>query len=347
MEKIDLRKLGYEELFFVRKQVVRLKEKGMAAKEIEENTGVLENQISRIWRTYQKGGILSLKPKVRGRKTGEQRKLSPEQEREIKKVIIDKTPDQLKLSFMLWTLAAIQQLIKQKHKIDLPVRSVLNYIKRWGFTCQRPVKKAYIQDAGVVDRFMTEEYPEIAKRAKEENAEIYWGDETGVNNQEYYIRGFAPKGQTPTVPSFSKRERVNMISAINNQGKNRFMMYDGSMDQNRLIDFMRRLIDDSDRKIFLFIDNLKVHHGKKVREWVEKHSASIEVFFLPPYAPERNPDEYLNHNLKRSVHSGILPVTKRDIRRKIESFMRKTQHRKEMIRDIFRHKKLRYIVECN
>ena len=131
------------------------------------------------------------------------------------------------------------------------------------------------------------------EQAKEEDAMIYWGDETGVSNCETMERGFAPKGHPPILPVETKRERVNMLSAINEQGGVRFMVYQGTMDQQRLIQFLRRLLSTARQKIFLILDNLKVHHGKLVAAWLEKHREKIEVFFLPPYAPEYNPDEYL------------------------------------------------------
>ncbi len=146
------------------------------------------------------------------------------------------------------------------------------------------------------------------ERAAKEEAVVYWGDETGVSNSETVERGFAPKGHPPVLPVETKQERVNMLSAINSQGSVRFMMYRENMDQQRLIQFMRRIIHVSDRKVFLILDNLKVHHGKLVSAWLEKHKEKIEVF-LPPYAPEYNPDEYLNHALKLSVHTGQLPYT--------------------------------------
>ena len=134
-----------------------------------------------------------------------------------------------------------------------------------------------------------------------------------------------------------------MISAISNQGKVRFMLYQDTMNQQRLIQFMERLIHSSKQKVFLILDNLKVHHGKLVAAWLEKHKGNIEVFFLPPYAPEYNPDEYLNHALKISVHSGCLPYTAEDISHKMQSFMRKLQHRPNCISNFFRHPLLSYL----
>ena len=134
-----------------------------------------------------------------------------------------------------------------------------------------------------------------------------------------------------------------MISAISNQGKVRFMVYQDTMNQQRLIQFMERLICASEQKIFLILDNLRVHHGKLVDAWLENHTKKIEVFFLPPYAPEYNPDEYLNHALKISVHSGQLPYTAEDISHKIQSFMRKLQHHPASVSNFFHHPLLSYL----
>ena len=196
MEKLDLRKMNNDELHIVRKQIVRLKEKGLMGKEIEELTGVNQQQISHIWQLYKRGGKSALKPQKSGRKKKSLMLLNPEQEQEIKQLLIDKTPDQVKLSFMLWTRQAVSDLVWLKYRIKMSLRVVTNYLSRWGFSCQRPTKRAYGQDSIRVKQFVEKDYPAIAKRAKDENAEIYWGDETGISNQENYQRGFAPYALT-------------------------------------------------------------------------------------------------------------------------------------------------------
>lgn len=344
MEKIDLRKLNGRELFFVRRQVVRLKEKGMTGLEILELTGVTPNRASEIWSLYRREGMSGLRPKASGHKKGDGALLSPAEEREIRKAIIDKTPDQMKIGGCLWTRQTISDYIARAHGKKLSLRCITNYLKRWGLTCQRPTKRAFAQDDVRVNRFMKEEYPAIAKQAKQENAEIYWGDETGIANQENYQRGFAPKGTPPVLGYETKQERVNMISAINNYGSVRFMIFQETMTQKRLIEFMGRLIHDAPRKVFLILDNLRVHHGKLVQKWLSERKEKIEIFFLPPYAPEYNPDEYLNHALKRDVHSGRHPRTLKDIIHKTQSFMRRLQHHKEYVRAFFRHPKLAYLL---
>jgi transposase len=206
---------------------------------------------------------------------------------------VDKTPDQLKLPFALWTRDAVRLAIKQRYHIDLPIRTMGDYLKRWGFTPQKPVKRAYEQDPKKLAQWLETDYPEIAARAKQEKAEIEWGDETGIQNDAYNAKGFSPKGKAPIIHLNAKKSSINMISAITNHGKVRFMLYREKMSSPVLIKFMSRLVKDTPRKVFLILDNLKVHHSKKVTVWLETNREKIEVFYLPPYSPEHNPDEYL------------------------------------------------------
>ena len=342
MEKIDLRRLNNDELYAVRKQVVRLKKQGKKGSEIAEAVGIYETRISQIWKAYQAEGLAGIKPKKSGRKKGSCRRLTPEEEREIRAVIINKAPEQLKMAGFLWTRAKICAYIKRVYGKAIVPQVISRYLKRWGLTCQRPTKRAWGQDLARVERFKKEEYPAIAARARVEDADIYWGDETGVNNTENFERGFAPKGQPPVLPVETKRAHVNMISAITNKGSVRFMIYDETMKQQLLLDFLKRLVKDAPRKVFLILDNLRVHHGKIVAAWLLENKEKIEVFFLPPYSPEINPDEYLNHALKLDVHSGEHPRSKKDIHHKVESFMRRLQHNRESVSAFFSHKTLAY-----
>ena len=344
MEKVDLRKLEASAIYEKYQQVVRLKQMGYTGKQVSGMTLVSESQVSRIWRGFCNGGAKAIKPKKRGRKQGEQKLLSKEQEREIRGIIIDKTPDQLKFSFMLWTRQAISELVMQMYGISLSLRVITNYLKSWGFSCQRPTKKAIVQDNIKVKKFMEEDYPGIARLAKAENAEIYWGDETGVDNQEHYQRGFAPKGQPPVICVETKRERVNMISAITNKGSLRFMIFDERMTQQKLIEFMERLVLDSSRKIFLILDNLKVHHGKIVKTWLAEHKNEIELFYIPPYSPELNPDEYLNQAMKKNVYGGASPRTKADIKDKVYRYIHRLSFYPEEVSAFFRHRNVRYTI---
>ena len=166
---------------------------------------------------------------------------------------------------------------------------------------QRPVQRAYKQDEKKIDKWLNEEFPGITKRAEEENADIFFGDETNIQNTANYMRGYAPKGHTPVIEKEAQKLKINMLSAISKRGKLHFVLYKDSMNAQKLIDFMERLITDNKKKVFLVLDNLRVHHAKLVMEWVEQHKERIELFYLPPYAPEYNPDELLNSDIKRNA----------------------------------------------
>lgn len=342
MEKIDARKLSTDAQQQLRYQVIRLRKQGRPHKEISAITGVCRSTCSTWWNLYKNEGKKALKIKKRGRPQGRCRTLSPEQEKTVQKSIQDKCPDQMKLPFALWTRIAVQQLIKQLWTIDMPIRTVGEYLSRWGFTPQKPLRKAYKQNPKAVKAWLSQEYPKIRKRAKKEEAIIHWGDETGLCNDSYHGRSYAPRGETPAIELHPRCERVNLISSVTNQGKVRFMVYTNRMNSQTLIKFMRRLIKDSDKKIFLILDNLKVHHSYVVRDWLKEHEGDIEIFFLPSYSPELNPDEYLNCDLKAGVHSGVPARTKKDLKRKAISHLRKLQKLPGRVKKYFRHPKISY-----
>jgi len=291
--KTDLRKASAETRKAINLSIVRMLKNGKKGKEIANELGVSEGHVSNVKKIYAEQGLEGLKPKHEGRKFGEKRILNPEQEKEIQKLIVDKDPMQLKFKEYMWTRNNIRQLIKDKYGIDIKLSTLGYYLKRWGFTVQRPVKRAYKQDQKKIDEWLNTEFPGITKRANDENAEIFFGDETNIQNAANYIRGYAPKGKPPVVKVEAKRCKVNMLSAISKSGKLRFMLYKDNMNADKLIDFMSRLVRCADKKVFLILDNLRVHHSKKVQIWLDKNQNKIEVFYLPPYAPEYNPDDRL------------------------------------------------------
>ena len=342
MEKTDARTHSPQTQYEHRKQVIRLRKKGMTNKETAEIVGISITYASTIWQTFLRGGIEAIKPKARGRGHGEKRRLTVAQEAAVQKLLVDKTPDQLKLPFALWTREAVRLAIRERFGIDMPLRTITDYLKRWGFTPQKPVKRAYEQNPNKVTHWLETEYPKIAARAKQEKAEIHWGDETGIQNNAYNAKGFSPKGKAPVVRLNAKKTRINMISAVTNRGTVRFMIYQETMTAKVLITFMSRLIKDTDRNVFLILDNLRVHHGKKVTTWLEANREKIKVFYLPPYAPELNPDEYLNGDLKCRVRSGLPARSHSDLTRKTRSFMKTLQKRPQHVKNYFKHPKVVY-----
>ena len=178
----------------------------------------------------------------------------------------------------MWTRNNIRDLIKQKYKINMPLSTLGYYLALWGFSAQRPTKQAYKQDEQKVDSWLNEEFPVITQRAKAENTEIFLGDEVGVQNTANYAKGYALIGQTPIVKVKSKKMKANMLTVKSNRGKLRFVIYKDNMNFDKMIDFMLRLIDDIKKKVYLTLDNLRVHHSKKVRKLLEKPKTTSRFF---------------------------------------------------------------------
>lgn len=208
---------------------------------------------------YEQGGAATIKPASRGRNSGDGRILTDEQERSVRQIICDKRPEQLKMEFALWNRAAVMQLIERECGISLSVRGVGNYLKRWGFTPQKPIKKAHEQRPEAVQEWLGKDYPAIEQRAKAEGAEIHWGDETAVVNTDVRGRSYAPIGKTPvTYAVGGTRQKLSMIATVTNQGKARWMIIDEAFNSDKLIEFLEALIKDAEKKVFLILDNLRV-----------------------------------------------------------------------------------------
>jgi len=223
----------------------------------------------------------------------------------------------------------------------MPIRTVRSYLSRWGFTPQRPLKRAYEQQPAQVKKWLDETYPALQLRAKQENAEIHWGDETGLSSLEHYPRGYAPRGQTPVLTlSQAQRERINMISTVTNQGQVRFMLYEERFTAQVFIRFMKQLLKGSKGKLFLVLDNLRVHHAKVVKEWLADKRDKIELFFLPSYSPELNPDEYLNCDLKAKISTDRPTRKKGDMKAKMLKHMRSIQSQSKRVKQYFKHQKI-------
>jgi transposase len=257
-------------------------------------------------------------------------------------MITEKTPDQLKLAFALWTRRAVCELMESEFGLRMPVRTCGEYLRRWGFTPQKPARRAYEQNPKEVRRWMEETYPGIAAQAKAQEAEIHWGDETGVRSDCQHGRCYAPKGQTPVIRLTARRFSVNMISTVTNQGKVRWMIYRDTLTSQVFIRFLERLIQDAGRKVLLIVDNLKVHHSRPVKEWLREHKDQIEVFYLPSYSPERNPDEYLNGDLKASLGNKRPPRDRQQLETNLKSHMHRLSKSPNHVGSYFQNQYVRY-----
>ncbi|MFO1268175.1 MAG: IS630 family transposase [Rubrivivax sp.] len=342
MQATDMRSLSPEARHERRVQVVRLRKAGHGYDAIAEQTGLSRTGVFNICKRHREAGAKALRDAPGGRQVGQGRALDLTQELLVRQLIADKTPDQLKMPYALWTRAAVGQLIEQCFGIKLSVRGVGVYLKRWGFTPQKPLRKAYEQSPAAVKKWLDEDYPAIAARAKAEGAEIHWGDESGLRSDDVRGRSYAPIGQTPVVRVNNKRHGLSVISTVTNKGQMRWKIFDGALNADILIDFFKRLVRAAPKKIFLILDNLRVHYSKPVKAWLAEHAEVIEVFYLPSYSPELNPDEMANADLKQAVTKLAPARTKLQLVKATSRHLRSVQRQPERIRKYFEHEPIRY-----
>ncbi len=343
MELGDARKLGQDTQEAQRKRAIKSIE--VDHKRVDETAaalGVARGTVQKWLKKYRTQGEAGIAKKRRGRKLGEQRMLSTVQCKIIQRFIIDKCPDQLKFPFALWTRKSVRNLIQHCFGIKLAQSTVGAYLRSWGFTSQKPLRRSSQQQPQRVEKWLKEEYPAIATRAKTEDAEIQWGDEAGVCSTCQVIKSYAPKGKTPVLRQPGSRFSMSMMSTVTNRGALKFMVYEGGLNVAIFLKFLGRLIKNQKKKIFLILDNLKVHHAKKVQSWIENHKESIELFFLPSYAPEYNPDEYLNNVVKQRTHREKMSRNQEELSRHLRSTLAKLQKEPVTIRNLFRAPSVRY-----
>lgn len=344
--KRDARKLKIPAQQELRNRSIKMRESGMSYQDIGKILEVHHTTVSTWYAKYMREGEKGLLIKKRGRKDGDKRGLTPEQESKLIKRLIDTTPQQLKFKYVLWTRESVQKLIKHDYDIEMPISTVGKYLQRWEFTSQVPIKRAYERNDTKVQAWLKVEYPAIEKQSKEENAEIQWADETACVSLPSIIKGYAPKGKTPVMIHTAKRFKINMISSITNRGKLRFMVYEQNMDANLFVTFLERLIKSAAKKVFLILDNLRVHHSKIVKAWVEEHQAQIALFYLPAYSPDLNPDEYLNNDFKRNVNAKYIPMNKEELAVNTENFMTMLSNDSQRVANYFKHDKIAYAAVC-
>jgi transposase len=285
-------------------------------------------------------GMAGLTSKPRGPEPGRGRALDAEQEANVRTLICRRTPDQVGLPFALWSRAAVRELIQQRCGIRLAVRSIGTYLARWGFTAQKPLRRAYEQRPAAVRRWLRQAYPAIVARAKRARGVIFWGDETGLRSDDVRGCSYAPRGRTPVVRVCHKRAGLSLISAVTNKGELRWMVLEGAVTAPRLIRFLQRLIQEARRKVFLILDRLPAHRARQTRDWLAQRRAKIEVLYLP--SPELNPDEGLNADLKQTVTRKAPARSKQQLKRAAISHMRRLSKLAGRIRAYFQHQQFRY-----
>jgi len=321
---------------------VRLVGEGRSRTEVGGLLGVTRETVGRWVKAHRVGGDRALDARRRGRRGGHT-KLTEAQQQKIASLVAGKNPDQLKLPGFLWTRALVRELIFQRFEVDVGEDTVGRYLRAWGMSPQKPMRRAYEQSDEAVRRWLEIDYPEIVKRARRERAEILWADESGLRSDHSAGRTWAPVGQTPVTRGTGKRFKANMIAAISNTGTLRFRVFDEKFTGPVFLDFLKRLVrDNKGRKIMLVLDGHPAHRARIVRDWAAANPTLIELHFLPGYSPELNPAECLNQDVKTNALGKRRPVNVTQLKAEVRSFLRSCQRRPAKVARYFHERHVAY-----
>jgi transposase len=302
--------------------------------------GVSRQSVNAWHQRWRQGGRRALRSRPRGRPR--RIRLHPHEAATVVRLITDRCPDQVKLPFALWTREAVRGLIAQRCGVRLSVWTVGRYLRRWGFTPQKPLRRAYERDPLAVRRWLREQYPAIRALARREGATIFWGGETGMRSDHQAGRSWGRRGKTPVIPGTGQRFRCNLISAITNRGQLAFMVFERQFTAAAFLVFLRQLLRHAGRKVFLIVDEHPVHTSAAVARWVERHHQRLRLFFLPGYSPDLNPDEFLNQDVKTNAVGRKRPRDRVEPMSNVRRYLWSTQRRPKKVRRYFHHPNVRY-----
>lgn len=322
----------------LRNQAIKAVRKGRRVADVADAFGVTERTLYRWLARYTSEGQRGLETRSR---SGRPPKVTAEEMAWIGKTVQEETPQQMKLSYALWTLSLIRELIRRHLGKTLALSSVSRIMKLLGFSAQKPLYQAWQQDPVLVRKWETETYPAIRAEARQTGATIYFADESGIRSDYHTGTTWAPIGETPVVSVTGRRFSLNMISAVSPQGEFRFMLHAGSVTAKVFKTFLQRLLVGAENPIFLVVDGHPVHKSRLVRDFVKSTKGRLRLYFLPPYAPHLNPDEQVWAHVKRDVSKrGV--ENQEQMKALALSALRRIQRLPELVRSFFRQPECRY-----
>jgi transposase len=336
---LDGRRIDHKARESIRIRAVQQVQNGESPEAVIKALGFTRCCIYQWLAAYRSGGWDALKT---GRIGGRPKKLSVSQIRWIYQTVTLKNPIQLKFPFALWTRGMIRTLIWKKYRIRLSLPSIGRLLAQLGLTCQKPLVKALQQNPSLVEAWLKKEYPRILAQAKREGAEIFFEDESGVRSDFHSGTTWSVKGKTPVVRSTGQRFRFNMISAVSPKGALRFLVTERSVGASVFLEFLKRLIHGRRRKIFLIVDGHPSHRSKKVQTFLKAVSNKLSLFFLPPYSPELNPDEFVWNDVKNNGVGRSFIAQKQDLKTAVVSRLRFLQKNPAHVRSFFQAETTRY-----
>src|SRR6266446_808626 len=340
MRANDARRLDHATLEAMRERAVRSVQDGESPEVVADVLGINRSTIYGWLAQYRRGGWGALKAKPL---FGRPPKLDGKKLKWIYDTVTQKNPLQLKFAFALWTREMVATLIKDKFNISLSLVSVGRLLAQLGITCQKPLHRALERDEALVQQWLKQEFPRIKALAQREKAEIFFGDAAHMRSDHHSGRTWGQKGQTPVVEATGARHGMSLISAITSRGQMRFMIKEkGGVNADVFIEFLKRLIIGAKRAIFLIVDRGPAHIAKKTKAFVESLNGRLRLFYLPPYSPDRNPDELVWKHLKADTVGRMAITDKADFKVKVRASMRQLQNDPEKIRSFYQKPSLKY-----
>lgn len=339
--RTDARTLEPSALHLLRRQVVQAVRGGMSQTEAARTFGASLRAVSKWRRLDREGGLRALTLKRRGRRPGEGH-LSGTRAARLRSMIVGKLPDQLKLPFYLWTRAAVASLIMREYGVPVSLVTVGRYLKTWGLSPQKPVRRAYERNDAAIARWLKREYPAIARQARREHATIYWGDEMGLRSDHVTGTSYAPVGHTPVVRATGQRFGCNMISAITNKGGLSFMVFQGKFKTPVFVAFMQRLLKQVAGNIYLIVDGHPVHRSGAAKRFADQSKQRLRLIRLPGYCPELNPDELLNQDVKTNGLGKSRPTNRTELLAIVRRHLYRRQKQPQVITNLFHERQVRY-----
>lgn len=302
--KYDARKLSTEEQHLIRKIAVQRVFDGESVAAVTRSLGLGSKTIYGWLKIARQEGVDALAPKPR---TGRNRKLSSAEEQEVKRWVVGGDPRQHGFDFGLWTRQIVSDLIQERFGIEMGLTSVGDLLRRLGLTPQKPLRRAYERDEKAVTKWVKDTYRKIQKYAKKTGAEIFWLDEASIRSDDPLQRTWGEKGKAPVVITSGQRQSINAISALPNKGGFWYHVYTGKFTADKCVECFKNLMRSLRRPVILIVDGHPVHKSKKVMDFIESLDGALEIVFLPPYAPDLNPDE-LVWNHMRNIGTSKKPL---------------------------------------